>query len=283
MELYWMGLSCLSRFSSLISSPGRHILFIFIFHSSNEWWRWPRQSGRARKDKSLFHTAASIYWCCPQRDGSLANASFWWHWGCFGFFYLGNASRENWTEKLSNCVCALFFVWVLVLISAFLGFCLLWALAPILLILVGTPRSCGFGQRRICLSSLCSNTYYWEWTRPGDQDRSYLEIWTYFPNSIGRLFWLRLSCMFNVISNCKDSMKKKPFSFRWFHSLYLAKKRCLWPYLIFVNFGTPLHCKRHAKKSALIRTKTAKTQKSQNHAFSMHEKSMSLPVSEDHL
>ena len=94
----------------------------------------------------------------------------------FDFFYLGTASEDNWTEKLSNCVCSLFFVWVLVLISAFLGFCLLWALAPILLILVGTPRSCGFGQRRICLSSLCSNTYYWEWTRPGDQDRSYL-LW----------------------------------------------------------------------------------------------------------
>ena len=168
----------------------------------------------------------------------------------FDFFYLGNTSGENWTEKLSNCVCALFFVCVFVLISSFLGFCLLWALAPILLILVGTPRTCGFGQRRICLSSLCSNTYYWEWTRPGDQDRSYLEIWTYFHNSTGRFFWLRFSCMFNVISNCKDSMKKKPFSFLWFHSLYLAKKRCLWPYLIFVNFGTPLHCKRHAKKSA---------------------------------
>ena len=196
-------------------------------YSSNEWWRWPRQSGRARKDKSLFHTAASIYWCCPQRDGSLANASFWWHWGCFWFFfiYLGNASGENWTEKLSNFVCALFFVCVFVLISSFLGFCLLWALAPILLILVGTPRSCGFGQRRICLSSLCSNTYYWEWTRPGDQGRSYLEIWTYFHNSTGRFFWLRFSCMFNVISNCKDSMKKKPFSFLWFHSLYLAKKK----------------------------------------------------------
>ena len=76
-------------------SPGRDILFIFIFNSSNEWWRWPRQSGRAHKDKSLFHTAASIYWCCPQHDGSLANASFWWHWGCFWFFYLGNASGEN--------------------------------------------------------------------------------------------------------------------------------------------------------------------------------------------
>ena len=97
----------------------------------------------------------------------------------FDFFHLGNASGEYWTEKLSNCVCALFFVWVLVLMTAFLGFCLLWALAPILLILVGTPRTCGFGQRRICLSLLCPNTYYWEWTRPGDQDRSYLEIWAY--------------------------------------------------------------------------------------------------------
>ena len=82
-------------FPHWLLSPGRHILFIFIFHSSNEWWRWPRQSGRAHKDKSLFHTAASIYWCCPQHDGSLANASFWWHWGCFWFFYLGNASGEN--------------------------------------------------------------------------------------------------------------------------------------------------------------------------------------------
>ena len=150
--------------------------------------------------------------------------------------------------KLSNCVCALFFVWVLVLMSAFLGFCLLWALAPILLILVGTPRTCGFGQRRICLSLLCPNTYYWEWTRPGDQDRSYLEIWTYCLNRTGSLDYFGWDCMFNVISNCKDSMKNKPFSLLWFHSLYLAKKKCLCPYLIFVNFGTPLHCKRHAKK-----------------------------------
>ena len=113
------------------------------------------------------------------------------------FFHLGNASGEYWTEKLSNCVCALFFVWVLVLMSAFLGFCLLWALAPILLILVGTPRTCGFGQRRICLSSLRSNTYYWEWTRPGDQDRSYLEIWTCSLNRTGSLDyfgWDYLAC-----------------------------------------------------------------------------------------
>ena len=107
MELYWMGLSCLSRFASLISSPGRQILFIFIFHSSNEWWRWPRQSGRARKDKSLFHTAASIYWCCPQHDVSLANASFWWHWGCFWFFFIWATHQGKIEQKktVKLCVC----------------------------------------------------------------------------------------------------------------------------------------------------------------------------------
>ena len=82
-------------------SPGRDILFIFIFNSSNEWWRWPRQSGRAHKDKSLFHTAASIYWCCPQHDGSLANASLWWHWGCFWFFIW--ATHQGKTVKLCLC------------------------------------------------------------------------------------------------------------------------------------------------------------------------------------
>ena len=106
MELYWMGLSCLSRFSSLIIIAWASNSIHIHFYSSNEWWRWPRQSGRARKDKSLFHTAASIYWCCPQRDGSLANASFWWHRGCFWFFLFGQHIRGKLNrETVKLCLC----------------------------------------------------------------------------------------------------------------------------------------------------------------------------------
>ena len=184
MELCWLGLSCLSRFSSLIiiawASHAIHILF-----SSNEWCRWPRQSGRARKDKSLFHSAASIYWCCPQHDGSLANTSFWWHWGCFWLFLFGQRIRGKLKRETVKLCLSTFLCLSACSYISVSWFCLLSALAPTLLILVGTPRTCGFGQRRICLSSLCSNTYYWEWTRPGDQDRSYLlEIWTYFHSRV---------------------------------------------------------------------------------------------------
>ena len=59
---------------------GRLIHIFWTVHNDYHifQWCWWWKANDSHKDKSLFHTGPSIYWCRPLCDGSLANASSFW-------------------------------------------------------------------------------------------------------------------------------------------------------------------------------------------------------------
>ena len=96
MELYWMGLSCLSRFSSLIiiawASNSIHIHF--HIHQMNDEDDHASQVALARTNLYSIQPRLSI-------DAVRSMMGLWLmrHFDdiedAFGFFYLGNTSGEN--------------------------------------------------------------------------------------------------------------------------------------------------------------------------------------------